>query len=422
MSNRSLWLFGLPLCAAVGCSPVGSAPIPTPSGAVAVGSETLPTSSDDSTAPPKPIPGLARASSLDPVPIAMPDDKELAEKSVDELLGLARRTLNPDQRLRILEILLEKDAENRQALTMAMVTTQMQAQEVGIQQGDRPASIPTFMKSGEYARKLRTAYPEPANDEEANAIAMALYNAACTLAIQDKADEAMEYMTEAIEAGFNDPVLKDDQEIDSLRKREDFIALLKRQDGILADLARRRAEARAKKGPSTEVKESDVAKLAAAVEEELARFKSFPFNFSLKDLDDKPISLADYKGKVLIVDLWGTWCGPCQQEIPQFVRLHKKYNEKGLEIVGINFENAEGEEAEKLVRDFAKEFGIPYTCALGDREWLETVPGARGFPTTLFIDREGKVRLLEVGYSSEMAPKLEAIVKALLEEGAVEAE
>src|SRR5262249_59973090 len=104
----------------------------------------------------------------------------------------------------------------------------------------------------------------------------------------------------------------------------------------------------------------------ARAREALDGFQSFAFNFELPDLDGKKVSLADYKGKVVIVDLWGTWCPPCREEIPHFVDLYRKYHASGLEIVGINYEMVAGDEAREKVRKYVKENDIPYPCLIGD--------------------------------------------------------
>lgn len=149
---------------------------------------------------------------------------------------------------------------------------------------------------------------------------------------------------------------------------------------------------------------------------ELKKGVTFPFDFELPDLNGKIVKLADFKGKVLIVDIWGTWCPPCRREVPHFVELHKKYRDRGLEIVGINFERVPEDQIIPTIRKFVEETGVTYTCVVGRREILTQVPGFRGYPTTLFIDRTGTVRAMVVGYRP--LEFLEALVQALLAEEA----
>ena len=115
------------------------------------------------------------------------------------------------------------------------------------------------------------------------------------------------------------------------------------------------------------------------------------FDFRLPDLDGKPVPLSDLRGKITIVAFAGTWCLPFRKEVPHFVELYKSYHDKGLNVVGLHFEESTGEAA-------ASSFGatsnaeIPYPCLLGDPVTRAKVPDFEGFPTTLFLDREGKVR------------------------------
>jgi thiol-disulfide isomerase/thioredoxin len=152
----------------------------------------------------------------------------------------------------------------------------------------------------------------------------------------------------------------------------------------------------------------------ARAREALDGFQSFAFNFELPDLDGKKVSLADYKGKVVIVDIWGTWCPPCREEIPEFLDLYQRQHAAGLEIIGINYEGVPGDEARLRVRNFVSEHRIPYPCVIGDESTKRMIPAFGGYPTTLFIDRSGKVRMSLTG--SATLPELEAIVSILLKE------
>ena len=155
--------------------------------------------------------------------------------------------------------------------------------------------------------------------------------------------------------------------------------------------------------------------IVAPIKAKMAGTKSFPFDFTLKDVDGKPLKLADARGKLTIVDVWGTWCPPCRKEIPHFVALEKKYGSKGLKIVGINC-NEEGTPAEvkKTIIDYRAENKITYPCVLNDDSIEGKIPGFQGYPTTLFLDKTGKVRLVLVGYTAMI--QLEAVVTTLLAE------
>ena len=130
-------------------------------------------------------------------------------------------------------------------------------------------------------------------------------------------------------------------------------------------------------------------------------------DFTLADLDGNWVSLNQLKGKVVLLNFWGTWCGPCRREIPDFIELSKKYKKDGLEIVGVTLTSGSPDK----IRGFADNWGINYTL-LTDIEGNETqmvtslysqVTGQRitGIPTTFIIDREGFIRQRYVGPRSE---------------------
>ena len=129
--------------------------------------------------------------------------------------------------------------------------------------------------------------------------------------------------------------------------------------------------------------------------------------FSLADLEGNTISLDQMRGKVVLLNFWGTWCGPCRKEIPDFINLMKKHNKDGLEIVGITLTSGPPEN----IKAFADKWGINYKL-LTDIKGNETqtvtalygqATGKRitGIPTTFIIDREGVIQKRYVGPRSE---------------------
>ena len=156
-----------------------------------------------------------------------------------------------------------------------------------------------------------------------------------------------------------------------------------------------------------------------SVTEEVSRLlkenEPFEFDFDLKDVNGQRLSKADFAGKVLIVDIWGTWCPPCRMEVPLFQALQLEYGEQGLQVVGLNDERTDDRaDAARLVRSFCRSQGVDYPCAVITPQIKEQVPEFGGFPTTLFIDHTGKVRLKIVGACG--MPVLKTIVETLLKE------
>lgn len=150
------------------------------------------------------------------------------------------------------------------------------------------------------------------------------------------------------------------------------------------------------------------------VARDMAQTVPFEFDFALRDISGESVRKSEFQGKVLIVDIWGTWCPPCREEIPHFIALYKQYGSQGLEIVGLNKENGSVEAQAQKVREFRDKFGIPYRCAIITERIMAQIPDFDGFPTTLFFDKRGKLRLMYVGYHE--ARELQAAVENLLAE------
>lgn len=132
-------------------------------------------------------------------------------------------------------------------------------------------------------------------------------------------------------------------------------------------------------------------------------------NFTVTTLDGNKVSLSDYKGKVLILDMWDTWCPPCRAEIPHFVELYGQYKSKGLEILGVAF----GREGEAAVRKFVEDYGINYTGALANQDLMNGFGPINSIPTTFVIDQDGNVYKKYIGYREKAV--FENDIKTLLD-------
>lgn len=129
---------------------------------------------------------------------------------------------------------------------------------------------------------------------------------------------------------------------------------------------------------------------------------------SFKTLDGRTKKLADYSGKVVIVDLWATWCGPCRQEIPHLIAMAKDYKSKGVEVIGLTNENPTADE--QKVKDFSKEFKINYAVGWADPQMqIGLMNGRNGIPQTIIIGRDGKVKKHFVGFNAMISvPQMKA--------------
>ena len=134
-------------------------------------------------------------------------------------------------------------------------------------------------------------------------------------------------------------------------------------------------------------------------------------NFKVISTTGQSISQENYRGHVLILDFFATWCQPCRQSIPHLVEMNRKYGRQGLQVLGLSVD----EEGEQTVKTFTDEFRVNYPLAMaGDSTTVDF--GVRSVPVMFLIDKKGKVAEVYRGYSIEMARSVEQSIKRLLAE------
>lgn len=134
--------------------------------------------------------------------------------------------------------------------------------------------------------------------------------------------------------------------------------------------------------------------------------------FTMKDLNGKLHTNASLKGKVVILDFWATWCGPCKAASPTMQKLHDKYASKGLVVIGANvFEQGPG--AKTAAAGYSKEHHYSYTFTSGNDALAQKL-GINGIPAFIFIGKDGKVAEVQTGFDEALAGQFEATVKKLL--------
>jgi thiol-disulfide isomerase/thioredoxin len=140
-----------------------------------------------------------------------------------------------------------------------------------------------------------------------------------------------------------------------------------------------------------------------------ANAKPANLNFTLKDLSNKDVKLSAFKGKVILLDFWATWCGPCKIEIPWFIEFQNKYGKDGLQVIGVLTEDT----ADKA-RPFVVQWKMNYTVLQGnERDDLDDAYGPMfGLPVTVVISRDGRMCAKHVGLSGKDA--FEREIKSLL--------
>ncbi len=323
------------------------------------------------------------------VPVALPAPKveeEMAEEPASNEADSEKADLA--KREKDLLAALAKDPKNTELLIQASMLMQRKARQT--ESGEPDYAL--FKKSADYLHQAVAADAKVKDDPLFKLVAAeTIYNEACALSLEKQTEPALKALKEAVELGWtNVPLIQRDKDLANLREHAGFAEVL-----ALAREKQRLA-------------------IVERVDTLFENVEDFAFEFDLKDTEGKPVTKAEFKGKVLMVNVWGTWCPPCRRELPDLVAAYTKFKPQGFEVVGLNTENETGDEANELIKESMKTYNINYRCALGEEKTFQQIPDFSAVPTTLFFDREGKLKARLIGMADEVT--LELVIERMLKE------
>src|SRR5215510_8865180 len=142
---------------------------------------------------------------------------------------------------------------------------------------------------------------------------------------------------------------------------------------------------------------------------------SIPADFEIRTIDGRAIKLSDYRGKVLVMDFWATWCPPCRQETPQLARLASENRGRGLEVIGMHIDDR-GRSTPEAIRKFIDHYGITYTVGLATDDMFISYLGTEDdtIPQTLVFGRDGRLIKHLIGYSPSHGKELDEVINEAL--------
>jgi peroxiredoxin len=134
-------------------------------------------------------------------------------------------------------------------------------------------------------------------------------------------------------------------------------------------------------------------------------------DFTLKNLEGNNLRLNEYRGQVVLINFWASWCGPCRQEMPLLDRLHNRYEETGFAVLGVNVEG-EVEPAREIV----DKTQVTFPILIDDGQKVSEMYNLQAMPSTVVVDRDGVVRYIHHGYKPGDEAKYVEVVKQLIRE------
>jgi peroxiredoxin len=140
--------------------------------------------------------------------------------------------------------------------------------------------------------------------------------------------------------------------------------------------------------------------------------KPFPVDFTLPDLHGNSIRLSDFRGQVVLVNFWATWCSPCRAEMPSMEALYQSYHRQGFAILAIS-SDLQGSEG---VKPFVQEYRLSFPVLLDPGNVVGTHLQVRGIPTSYLLDKQGHITGMELGAKNWHSPKMRQLVESLLAE------
>ena len=217
------------------------------------------------------------------------------------------------------------------------------------------------------------------------------YNTACAYSLKGEKEKALDSFEKALEAGFDDfDHIAEDTDLDPLRELPRFKAIV----------AKHREMAKAREAEAAERERKELVG-------QISKEALFPFDFELKTVEGASLKLADFRGKVVLVDVWWTWCPPCRAEMPVIQKMYEEYKGQGFTVLAIDMTFQDDAAA---VQPFVEEYRLTFPVLLEPSGATARQYELRSLPTSFFIDRQGVIREVVIG-----GPMSEALLRTRIE-------